>query len=226
LFDFESAAYAAGHHRPAGVDEAGRGPLAGPVVAACVVLPGSKEAPPVRDPVWQGLTDSKLLSSAARARCVARLRAWPGVAIGIGWATVAEIVRLNILRATHLAMRRAVMRVRPLPDFLLVDGRPVPDLPVASRAIVGGDRRCLSIAAASVIAKVVRDRYMQGLDRRYPGYGFAIHKGYGTRLHLDALERLGPTPVHRSTFGPVAALFAHSSTHPRNATGTVDNGCA
>ncbi len=203
MLDVESAAYVAGRRRPAGVDEAGRGPLAGPVVAACVVLPGSAEAPPTRDPRWRGLTDSKLLSAKARERWLACLRAAPDVAIGIGWATVAEIARLNILRATYLAMRRAVSRVYPAPDFLLVDGCPVPGLPAPSQAIVGGDRCCLSIAAASVVAKVVRDRYMLGLDRRHPGYGFAKHKGYATRAHLEALARLGPCPAHRRGVRPV-----------------------
>ncbi|MCX7818758.1 MAG: ribonuclease HII [Kiritimatiellae bacterium] len=204
--EFESAAYAAGHRRPAGVDEAGRGPLAGPVVAACVVLPGAPEAPPTRDSRWDGLTDSKRLTSSARVAWLTRLRSTPGVAIGIGWATVAEIARLNILRATHLAMRRAVARVRPPPDYLLVDGRPVPGLPCAAAAIVRGDQLCLSIAAASVVAKVVRDRYMERLERRHPGYGFAQHKGYGTPAHLDALRRLGPCPAHRLHFRPVARL--------------------
>lgn len=206
MLEFEAAAYAEGRRRPAGVDEAGRGPLAGPVVAACVVLPGSAAAPPTRNPSWQGLTDSKLLTASARERWAACLRATPGVAVGIGWATVAEIARLNIVRATHLAMRRAIARIRPPPDVLFVDGRPVPDLPYPANAIIGGDRCCLSIAAASVIAKVVRDRYMQGLDRRYPGYGFAQHKGYGTRSHLGALQRLGACAAHRATFHPIQSL--------------------
>jgi len=187
------------------VDEAGRGPLAGPVFAACVVLPVDR---PWLVEELRGLTDSKRLSHAARRSWARRLRGRPDVSIGVGWATVEEIERLDIHCATHLAMRRAVGRVRPPPDFLLVDGRPVPGLPAPSRAIVGGDGLSLSIAAASVIAKVVRDRYMAALDRRHPGYGFARHKGYGTREHLEALRRLGPCPAHRRSFAPVAAAVS------------------
>jgi ribonuclease HII len=132
------------------------------------------------------------------------------VSIGVGWATVAEIERWNILRATHRAMERAVRRVSPPPDSLLVDGRPVPGLPYPSRAIVGGDRTCLSIAAASIVAKAVRDRFMIALDRRYPGYGLAKHKGYGTPAHAQALAQLGPSPCHRKRFRPVLELATPS----------------
>ncbi len=189
----------------AGVDEAGRGPLAGPVVAACVVLPLRGGAPAELD----GLTDSKQLTAARREHFFGILRRMPGVAIGVGRASVSEIDRLNILRATHLAMALAANSLRPAADFLLVDGLPVPGLPCPSRSIVRGDALSLSIAAASVVAKVTRDRLMRALDRRHPGYGFARHKGYGTAAHLLVLRRLGPCPAHRRSFRPVADAGAH-----------------
>ena len=177
------------------------------MVAACVALP--LDRPEVLRRL-HGLRESKQLSSAARERWLAQLRSLPGVSIGVGWATVAEIERWNILRATHRAMERAVRRVSPPPDSLLVDGRPVPGLPYPSRAIVGGDRTCLSIAAASIVAKAVRDRFMIALDRRYPGYGLAKHKGYGTPAHAQALAQLGPSPCHRKRFRPVLELATPS----------------
>jgi len=184
----------------AGLDEAGRGPWAGPVVAACVTLPATDgESHGDLD----GLTDSKRLSPARRERFFSILRSLPGVAIGVGWASAGEIDRINILRATHRAMARALAAIRPTPDFVLIDGLPVPDLPLPSRAIVHGDALSLSIAAASVVAKVIRDHRMLALDRRHPGYGFAIHKGYGTAVHRAALRQLGPCPIHRRSFRPV-----------------------
>lgn len=200
MIGFEREAFAAGFRRVAGLDEAGRGPLAGPVVAACVILPLDGGVP--RD--LDGLTDSKQLTAAQRERFLGVLRRLPGVAIGVGRASVAEIDRLNILRATHRAMARAAAALKPPADFLLVDGLPVPGLPCPSRAIVHGDALSLSIAAASVVAKVTRDRLMTAIDLRHPGYGFARHKGYGTAVHLAALRSLGPCPAHRRTFRPVA----------------------
>jgi ribonuclease HII len=152
----------------------------------------------------QFINDSKSLSSAQRDDSFALLtgEGCP-CEIGVGVADVAEIDSLNILRATHLAMARALHALCPLPDFALVDGLPVPGLPCRSQAIVKGDGRSLSIAAASIIAKVSRDRMMRKLDSQYPGYDFARHKGYGTQVHMEALLRLGPCPAHRRSFRPV-----------------------
>lgn len=179
----------------AGVDEVGRGPLAGPVIAAAVVL---------RRPV-AGLADSKALPAAERVRLAVQLKtaAW----IGIGAAAVSEIDRLNILQATLLAMRRAVARLPTRPGRVLVDGNRAPDVGVPVTCIVGGDRKVPEIMAASIVAKVLRDRLMARLDRRWPGYGFAAHAGYPTAAHRAALERLGPCPHHRRSFRPVAAAL-------------------
>jgi ribonuclease HII len=186
----------------AGVDEAGRGPLAGPVVAAALSMtPAAATAAfagPLRD-----LTDSKQLSPARRERFYDLLTSLPDVWIGVGWCEAAEIDDLNILVATHRAMRRAVLALPRPPDHVLVDGLPVKGLPCTSTAIVQGDAKSLLIAGASVIAKVLRDRRMQELDQRYPGYEFASHKGYGTNAHMRALFRLGPCPEHRRSFRPV-----------------------
>ena len=192
----------------AGVDEVGRGPLAGPVYASAVVI-ASADADSFLEGPLAGLTDSKKLTEAARERFCSILRSLPGVRIGIGSASVAEIDSMNILRATHLAMRRAVLDLGdPQPDHILVDGLPVKGLPAPSTAIVKGDAQSLLIAAASVVAKVTRDHLMAELDARHPGYGFASNKGYGTAEHLAALRRLGVSPVHRRTFAPVADILA------------------
>ncbi|MFA4943289.1 MAG: ribonuclease HII [Lentisphaeria bacterium] len=196
LLAFEREAAAGGFARIAGVDEAGRGPLAGPVVAAAVVLPATGPLPPV--------FDSKQLTARRREELAAALEVLPGIAFAIAAVPAAEIDRLNILKATHLAMRQALEQLDPAAEFALVDGLPVPGLPVPSRAIVKGDARSASIAAASILAKVYRDRYMAAADARHPGYGFGQHKGYGTAAHLAALERLGPSPEHRLSFAPVA----------------------
>jgi ribonuclease HII len=187
--------------RVAGVDEAGRGPLAGPVVAAAVVF---RAAPPTAIAVL--IDDSKKLTATRRDAAFAALReaARDGlIELGIGAASAIEIGRHNILRATHLAMARAVARLGVVPDLALVDGNQPPRLPCAVRCVVGGDALSLSIAAASILAKVVRDRAMTRLDPRWPGYGFARHAGYPTAAHLAALEALGPTPHHRRGFRPV-----------------------
>lgn len=196
--------------RVAGVDEAGRGPLAGPVLAGAVVF----RAPPA-PPLAALLDDSKRLDARRREAAFAALRlaARAGEArIGWGAATASEIGALNILRATHLAMRRAVARLGPPPDLALVDGnmapRPPHHLPCAVRCVVKGDGLSLSIAAASIVAKVLRDRAMARMDARHPGYGFALHAGYPTPAHRAALERLGPCPQHRRGFGPVEVAWA------------------
>lgn len=202
----EQTAWSQGHLILAGVDEAGRGPLAGPVVAAAVAMPREfLEAEQTRR--LSGLNDSKQLTAARRETFFELLVSEPVVAYGVGRAEVEEIDAINILRATHLAMNRAVQAMGRAVDLLLVDGRLVPGLPFASRAIVKGDAQSLLIAAASVIAKVTRDRLLLELDRQFPGYGLAQHKGYGTAAHLDALRRLGPCPVHRRSFAPVASAI-------------------
>lgn len=187
--------------RVAGLDEAGRGPLAGPVTAAAVVFLGPPPAALARL-----LDDSKKLTAARRDAAFAALRDAARAGLlehGIAAASVAEIGRLNILRASQLAMVRALARLPVLPDLALVDGNQPPRLPCALRCVVGGDAASFSIAAASILAKVVRDRAMARLDRRWPGYGFATHQGYPTAAHRAALARLGPCPHHRRGFGPV-----------------------
>jgi ribonuclease HII len=182
----------------AGVDEAGRGPLAGPVVAAAVVFP------PLCKPI-RGLRDSKLLPPARRARLASVVRA-RALAVAVGAASVREIDRLNIRRASILAMRRALERLAVRPVHVLVDGLPVPELGWPHEAIVDGDACCHSIAAASVIAKTVRDRLMELLARRHPRYAWASNKGYGTPEHLAALADHGFTAHHRKSFAPVLQL--------------------
>lgn len=189
---------AVGHQRVAGIDEAGRGPLAGPVVAAAAVL-----YPGFRHPK---LNDSKALTPRCRELIYEDLLADGRAVLSFAWATVEEIDRMNILRATHLAMHRAVERLQPLPDFALIDGLPVRGFRWPHEAIVKGDSRCMSIAAASIVAKVERDRMMRRLAEEYPVYGFDEHKGYGTPQHLEALRIHGPCPIHRRSFQPVAQL--------------------
>jgi ribonuclease HII len=203
MLAYEREAWNAGHRLLAGVDEAGRGPLAGPVVAAAVCIDRHTALRELSGSL-DGLTDSKQLSAAARERYAAALRASRGIRIGLGVVDPALIDRVNILQATILAMTRALQALPHLPDLALVDGRPVAGLPCPSRAIVRGDGASLSIAAASVIAKVERDRMMVELDALHPGYGLARHKGYGTPEHLAALRALGPCACHRRSFRPIA----------------------
>lgn len=183
----------------AGVDEAGRGPLAGPVCAAAVILD------PARVP--DGVNDSKKLSERERER-LAPLIESAADCWALGWASAEEIDRLNVLHASLLAMRRAVDALRRCPTSVLVDGNRCPDgLPCPARAVVGGDGSVPVIGAASILAKVARDREMLRLDRLYPGYGFARHKGYPTKAHLAALQLNGPCSVHRKSFGPVRLVL-------------------
>jgi ribonuclease HII len=197
LADFDRACAGDGRLRLAGVDEAGRGCWAGPVVAAAVMLPTG----------WcpEKLNDSKRLTPRQRAQLFDLLRggalAWGACAV-----SAATIDTLNILQATLLAMSRAVRRLPLHPELVLVDGRQLPALPCPGRALVRGDGRSAAVAAASVIAKVLRDRIMCVWDSRLPGYGFAEHKGYGSAAHQDALRRLGPCPLHRRSYRPVALL--------------------
>jgi len=182
----------------AGVDEAGRGPLAGPVVAAAVVLSASY-------PI-DGLADSKTLSALQRETLAVQIRAH-STTWALGMASVEEIDRLNILQATLLAMQRAVQGLAMTPDLVLVDGNRAPRLSCPVRTVVRGDALIKSISAASILAKVARDAILLDLDDEYPGYGFALHKGYPTAAHRRALESLGPSPVHRRSFAPVRRLL-------------------
>jgi ribonuclease HII len=187
--------------RVAGVDEAGRGPLAGPVVAAAVVFPAG-----VPRRLAALLDDSKKLSIDQRLAAFQALRASGRAEIGVGAASVAEIERLNVLHASLLAMCRAVARLPAPPDLALVDGNQPPPLGCPLRCVVGGDGLSLSIAAASIVAKVLRDRAMTRLAVRFPDYGWSTNAGYATELHVTALRRLGPTPHHRPSFGTVSQL--------------------
>ena len=192
----EAALWGEGCSIVAGIDEVGRGPLAGPVVAAAVVFPVGVK--PIR-----GLDDSKVLTAAKREQFVAKIRE-RAFAVAVGAASVREIDRLNIRRASILAMERALHRLGCVPAHVLVDGLPCPELGCAHEAIVDGDAKCHSIAAASIIAKVLRDALMDRLAARHPGYFWETNKGYATPEHLEAIQRLGPTRHHRYSFEPVA----------------------
>jgi len=191
LWALEHSLYAEGYTTICGVDEAGRGPLAGPVVAAAVILPKDAELP--------GLGDSKKLTEHQREALFEEIQAI-ALAYGIGHATVEEINRENILNATYLAMNRAIAALDIPPELCLIDGNRADGIAYPNKCIIGGDGICASIAAASILAKVTRDRLMVELHGQYPQYGFDRHKGYPTKAHYGALDTYGPAPVHRRTF--------------------------
>ena len=195
-FSFEKKLIASGHEIIAGVDEAGRGPLAGPVVAAAVILPKNFES--------VELDDSKKLSSARREKIYNNITS-PDSNIIYAYSIVDEglIDKINILRATHKAMAQAVLNLSIKPSFVIIDGMPVKDFPLPNDSIVKGDSKSLSIAAASIIAKVERDKLMLKYSKLYPDYKFEKHKGYGTKAHLEALDKFGPCNIHRKSFAPV-----------------------
>lgn len=203
--EFEQEARRCGYRRIAGVDEAGRGPLAGPVVAAAVILP-------VRCRLT-GVDDSKQLSAPERDRLYAVIMD-RAVGVGVGSATAEEIDRINILEATKLAMRRALAELSPTPDYVLIDAVPLLGVPMPVRPIIKGDAVSVSIAAASIVAKVTRDRLMAQLHYIYPRYNFLAHKGYGTEEHLARLAEFGPSPIHRQTFAPVLAAMKEATGRP------------
>ncbi len=196
----ERALWAKGYHGVAGLDEVGRGPLAGPVVAAAVVFP-----PGVRRLGIKELRDSKLLTAAQRARAAVLIRQRAAL-WSVAAASVREIDRYNIRRASALAMRRALLRLDPMPDYVLIDGPELPELGTSHEGLLQGDRRCASIAAASILAKCVRDHLMERLAGHYPQFRWESNKGYATREHLDVLDHDGPTPHHRTSFTPVVQL--------------------
>lgn len=191
LWEIEKTWADRGFHAICGIDEAGRGPLAGPVCAAAVILPEGLEIP--------GLNDSKKLTDKKRRELFPMIEE-QALAYGIGWASQEEIDEVNILQATFLAMSRAVEQLNIRPDLALVDGNRAPTLDLPVETVVKGDSLSASIAAASVLAKVSRDDVMLRMAEEYPGYGFEVHKGYGTKAHYEALRTFGPTPIHRRTF--------------------------
>ena len=201
-FSLETA-QGAPSRRVAGVDEVGRGPLAGPVVACAAILDLARLDPALAD----RLDDSKRVTAARRQEIAALLRASPGVVFALGAASVLEIEKINILQASFLAMRRAIARLPTPPDFLLIDGNRLPkELPCPALAVVKGDSRSLSIAAASILAKVTRDRAMAALALRWPHYGWENNAGYGAPVHLAGLRSAGVTPHHRRGFAPIAQM--------------------
>ena len=199
---YEYGAYQEGYQLVAGIDEVGRGPIAGPVVAAAVILPRNFFLP--------GVNDSKLVSEKSRLQMAAEIKkgalAWSIVMI-----SSRRIDQKNILQATKEAMRTAISELTPSPDFLLVDAVNIPDLAIKQYPIIKGDTLSISIACASIIAKVERDHIMQNYDSMYPGYGLARHKGYATREHIIALDNLGPTPIHRGSFEPVKTMLGNQN---------------
>ncbi len=208
-FAFERVLWNRGATRVAGVDEAGRGPLAGPVVAAAAILP-AKWADSGLPRELEGLNDSKQLTGPQREKFFTFLTLCGEVEFATAQIDAAQIDAVNILQATHRAMNDALAKLNPAPQHALVDGRPVKTMRVPQTAIVKGDARSYSIAAASVLAKVTRDRLMLKFDRQWPVYGFAGHKGYGTAKHLAAIEKFGACPIHRHSFAPLKQKDAAS----------------
>jgi len=196
-FQEEAALLAQGHRRVAGIDEVGRGTLAGPVMAAAVVFPVPERSPWVRN-----IRDSKQLSARQR-EALYPLICSTATDMGLGSCSPQEIDKMGILEATRRAMMRAIGNLKARPDYLLIDAVRLPECPLPQKPMIRGDENCLSIAAASIVAKVTRDRLMAQMDQIFPGYGFSLHKGYGTSAHMEALRRLGPCPLHRRTFAPV-----------------------
>lgn len=200
--DEENKLKAQGYEFVAGIDEVGRGALAGPVVAGAVILPHKANLP------WFGLVrDSKELNSGRRESLFDLINK-EAIAVGIGIVPSQVIDSVNILKATRIAMMQAVEKLSQQPNFLLIDRIGLSQCPIPQRGITRGDKVCLSIACASIIAKVTRDRMMEEFDKTYPGYGFARHKGYGTGSHLSCLQKLGPSPIHRLYFAPVRNIVA------------------
>ena len=206
LYEFQEIATRAGYSNIIGVDEVGRGPLAGPVVAAAVKLPDGIHI--------EGLRESKQLSPAKRERLYQQLINRPAITCSVAAVSPQEIDRINIRQATHLAMRNAVLQLKAPVDFIFVDGLPVPNLPSFSQNIIKGDTKSACIAAASVVAKVYRDKLMTEFEDSYPGYGFKRNKGYGTKEHIDALRKLGPCTIHRRSFAPVANAMHEEGRQP------------
>lgn len=202
MLQFEERLRSQGFTRIAGIDEAGRGPLAGPVVAAACILPDSF--------FLAGLNDSKQLAPEKRDALYLALTTDPEVKYAIASVDVSEIDEINILQATFLAMQRAVSSLPETPDHLLVDGNQLPKTPIPAWALVEGDGRSISIAAASILAKVTRDRILEQLDAEYPLYGFKKHKGYATLEHRQAIEKYGPCAIHRRSFEPIKSLLEPS----------------
>jgi ribonuclease HII len=202
MFSYERQVWAMGYKLVAGLDEVGRGPLAGPVVAAAVILPGEVILP--------GLEDCRRLSGRRRQELYEEIQA-QALAIGVGMVHPEGIDEANVMMATYKAMVKAVGDLPMAPDYLLIDSLHLPGVAQPQAPIAGGDGQSCSIAAASVVAKVTRDQYMVEMDKLYPQYGFASHKGYGTLEHRDALERYGPCPIHRKTYGSVREIMSLSS---------------
>jgi ribonuclease HII len=205
--EHEARLWQANHTRIAGLDEAGRGAWCGPVTAGAVILPADKKI----QLILCGVRDSKLMSARQREHWAVRIKE-TAVAWCVGTASPAEIDRLGIVPATRLAMQRAVAGLIPSPDYLLIDAVKLPQLPIPQKSIIRGDQQSLSIAAASILAKTARDTSLTSMAQTYPGYGFERHKGYGTRLHQQNLQKLGPCEIHRRSFAPVKALLADQAT--------------
>lgn len=199
LYKFEEELYDTGFQAICGVDEAGRGPLAGPVVVAACILP-----PFLR---IEGINDSKQLTSKKRQELYKRIMK-EALDYNIVFISVEEVDELNIYQATKKGMLEAIRGLKLSPDHVLIDAMPLNELEISHESIIHGDARCASVAAASILAKVTRDNYMEKMDIKYPNYGFKKHKGYGTKLHFEALEKYGPCPIHRKTFFPVSKYYS------------------